>query len=304
MPDYELRSLQVEDDLAAITMLRNQYYKANGIDRRVSEDYIKQLFTYPDHQPEKDNAVLVQDGNIVAHIWLWQQTSARTIFDLVIHPDHPQDELGATLLQWAIERAREQGSDFVDAQRSYDDIEGIRFLRDNGFKPLGTYLGMELAPTVKLPDNSLPDGYLIKPYSEVKDLAMYAHIMNQSYGDLWGHMQGVSEEFMQKSFEEYKPDDVFLVFDAVGTIAGVGRIAYDHARTVYMVDAPGIVPAHRSPELYGAVLVYCLRRLRAIMQKSTHISLHSWGDFDSSVANFWRLGFENKRHVIGYRYYL
>ena len=303
MTDLQLRALHYPDDIPALVTLKNTYFEANNSERRVDEQGQKHFLSYPKHDPEKDNRLAEIDGDVVGYLWLWQQTAVRSVFDLVVHPAHDHSAIGSPLLQWAVERAREQGSQFVDAQRVIDDTEGISFLRAHGFKPLGTYMGMSLEPTVALPENKLPDGYSVKVYSEVKDIALYTDVMNRSYGDLWGHMSDVTEDVMAESFDEFKPNNIFLLFHGEA-IVGVGRIVYDHSRTVYWVDAPGIVPAHRSADVYKALLVYCLHRLRAIMQKSTRIGLHSWGDFDSSVANFWQLGFDCNRHVIGYRYYL
>ena len=300
------RQINVPEDLPALAALKNTYFQDRNLNRTTSAERQQQLMAYPGHDAANDNCLaLLDDGKtLVGHIWLWQQTAQRTVLDLTVHPRWTQHGVGQRLLEWGIRRAREQGSQYLDVQYPIALYEQIALVQQNGFNPLGTYLNASLPASVELPPLDWPEGYMLKPYSEVNDIGLYTQAMNRSYGDQWGHMSDVSEEYMAQSFEHYPPENVFLLFDAQAQICGVVRVQVDEANAAYAIDAPGLTPGHRQPELYRALLLYALHVLRNNQPSPAPISLDSWGDANASVATFWQLGFECKYHALGYRYYL
>lgn len=300
------RQLNVPGDLPALVALKNAFFEQRKLNRTTTVERQQQLMTYPGHNAARDNCVAVLDDDtmLVGHIWLWQQTSLRTTLDITVHPKWAQHGIGQRLLDWAVTRAREHGSAYLDAQYPISLPDEIARVQQNGFQPLGTYLNASLPAAVELPPLDWPAGYTLKPYSDVNDISLYTQAMNRCYGDQWGHMSDVSEDFMAQSFEHYPPQNVFLLFDTEEQVCGVVRVQVDEAHAAYAVDAPALTPDHRQPELYRALLLYALHVLRNNQPSPAPISLDSWGDANSSVAAFWQLGFECKYHAIGYRYYL
>lgn len=302
----EFRAFNFPDDLPLLVSLKNDYFQAHQIERVTDENKQRQLLSYPNHQPEKDNYVAIirePDLQVIGHIWTWQQTTTRSLLDLHVHPQWERREIGSRLVQWAIERAVSQNSKQLDTQIDINCLPELKFFKKHGFQPLGTYLHMHHRPNFPLPSFSMIDGYTIRTYADVRDLHLYTQAMNLSYGDLWGHMADVPETHVAKSLDFYSPDEIFLLFDAENTIAGMGRIHVDTNLKNCLIDVPGIVPKHRHSALYRAMLLYSLHAIYELTENPL-ITMDSWGDFDSTVNTFWELGFTVKQHSLGYSYYL
>ena len=304
MADVQFRLFNFPDDLPALVNLKNDYFKTYQIERVTDEEKQRQLLSYPAHKPNHDNYVATLNNELIGHIWVWQQTEARSVFDLHVHPNWTRQGIGTELVKWAIERSRQQGSQHLDSQVNVEHSIDIHFLHKQGLRPLGTYLSMELPVTVSLPEYQWSDNYYVKTYAEVDDISLYTQAMNGSYNDLWGHMVNVSEAFIAQSLTYYQPESIFLLFDAKDAIVGMGRILCDVENAKYVVDAPGIFPQHRSASLYRAILLHSLHVLRNQAKQPTNITMDSWGDFDYTVDLFWSLGFIVNKHILGFRYYL
>jgi hypothetical protein len=68
--------------------------------------------------------------------------------------------------------------------------------------------------------------------------------------------------------------------------------------TPSLIDAPGLVMAHRSAQNYQAVLAAALTKLEA----GSDVLLKSWGDDDGTIAAYSELGFvETKRTAMAWR---
>ena len=62
-----------------------------------------------------------------------------------------------------------------------------------------------------------------------------------------------------------------------------------------LIDAPGLIPTHRSAKNYQAVLASALTKL----EPGFKVSLNSWGDSDGTIMAYLELGFvEHKRTAI------
>jgi GNAT superfamily N-acetyltransferase len=103
----EFRQFAVPDDFPRLVELKNAYLADFG--RTTTEERQRFLLSLRDHDAAHDNRVVVhpEDPNwLIGHIWVWQQTQGRIVYDLVIHPDWQQQGLGSQLLQWAKQRAK------------------------------------------------------------------------------------------------------------------------------------------------------------------------------------------------------
>ncbi len=64
------------------------------------------------------------------------------------------------------------------------------------------------------------------------------------------------------------------------------------------IDAPGLVPEHRSERLYVALLLAACAELRSLRPRA--LELESWGDADETLAAYQALGFTVARHTTAY----
>ncbi len=307
----EARQFSVPDDFPRLVNLKNAYLANFG--RSTTEDRQRFLLSLRDHDAVKDNRVIVDPADsdrLIGYIWVWQQTQGRVVYELVIHPDWQRQGLGSQLIQWAVQRAIELKADHMDAQVNVTNPAEIRFVQKHHFRPLGTYLRMQLQPDVMLSSVEWPAGYDVRTYQQVQDLSTYAMLMNQGYGDLWGHARNVAADEHRKGLAHFDPEGIFLLFTKTGEAVGLGRVQLQSQTNVQdgshsnTVDVPGIIPAHRLPDLYRVLLLHSLHWMRDHMTEPGTIVMDSWGDFDSTVETFWQLGFEVEQHAIGYRLYL
>ena len=103
----EIRQFVVPDDFPRLVRLKNAYLAPYG--RTTTEDRQRFLLNLRDHDPVQDNRVIVDPHDVnqlIGHIWVWQQTQGRIVYELTIHPDWQRRGLGGLLLQWAIQRAK------------------------------------------------------------------------------------------------------------------------------------------------------------------------------------------------------
>ena len=307
----ESRQFAVPDDFPRLVELKNAYL--TDFERTTTEERQRFLLSLRDHDAVGDNRVIVHpdDPNqLIGYMWVWQQTRGRIVYELVIHPDWQGQGLGSQLLQWAIRRAKTLNADYIDAQVDVTNQAEIRFTQKHGFRPLGTYLRMDLLQDTPLPDLVLPDGYELRPYQQVQDIATYAMLMNQGYGDLWGHAKNVPVKEHRKGISNYDPEGIFLLYTTSGEAVGMGSAQLETQTSVQdgshtnTVNVPGVVPSHRQPDLYRALLLHSLHWVRDGMPAPGNILMDSWGDFDSTVDIFWQIGFTVKKHAVGYRLYL
>ncbi len=156
---------------------------------------------------------------------------------------------------------------------------------------------MRLVSTVELPQCALPSGYSLRQYNPTNDFSLLLDMYNCAFQGLWGHWQHVTLEEMNTILEaQTNPEDNFLLFTQNGEVVGTCRGEINEllskrrgAPTGYL-DAPGVVPEHRSKNLYLPLLLHVANRVRK--QARVDIEMESWGDDPQVLAQYQQVGFE------------
>lgn len=313
MTNLRLRQFHMPDDLARLAELKNIYWQYYQLDQTTTSEKQAFLVSLDNHSPQDDNRVIVHPENseqLIAHVWVWLQTSQRVVFDITVHPNWQRQGLGTRLLEWAIERANQLGANVIDHQISIDSAPERKFLRKNRFNPVGTFFNMRLAnPHIDAP--SLTHGYHVKTYAEINDLSLYTQLLNACYSDLWGHQTSATESDQAKWLDYYDLTGIMILITPEDEAIGIVRAqsseqvsSQDGTRNNNTVDAPGLVPAYRQPALYESLVRHGVAWLNTQMPTPQPITMLSWGDLNSTIDCYWRVGFEVVEHAIGYRYYL
>jgi len=304
MSEIIYRHFKYPDDLEALVHLKNTYFRHYQIDRVTDVEKQKRLLSYPGHEPERDNYVAVVPGNydLLAHIWLWEQSAGRFLYDLHVHPDWERKTIGTNLLHKSFEHVRAHGGKHLDTQVSDKNTAHLQFCQKMGFRQAGSYFHMVLDSETKLPDLTEFREFTIRSYSAIDDIYVYTRVMNEAYGDLWGHMSNVSTDLVAKSLDYFDPDCIYFLFDGEDNPSGFARIHYSEDDGICMIDAPGVLPDYRSPDLYRYLVIYSVHQLKSRMKTAQDITMDSWGDFDSTLTMFRDIGFISRQHKIGFRY--
>ncbi|MFF9347725.1 GNAT family N-acetyltransferase [Streptomyces sp. NPDC014734] len=135
------------------------------------------------------DTVLVLDpaGRLAARAWVDRRS------EVDVHPDHRGRGLGAALLGWTLERARQAGSARVVQTVADADTDAVALLRAHGYEPLVTAWLLEFVmsagPTVPRP----PAGITVRPFRAGDGPAV--HVLVQDAFDEWQERRQAYEEW-------------------------------------------------------------------------------------------------------------
>jgi GNAT superfamily N-acetyltransferase len=234
------------------------------------------------HNPFSDRFVLELTGQFIGYGWIGGDRPDRNDCWIGVHPEHRRKGYGKMLLERILERASKRNAGGLMAYLP-GDKPALEFARQTGFEVQGYFRKLYLPAETPRRSAMMPDGWKLEPYSESSDVERYARILDASYADLWGHGLA-STEVMQTMLSTLEPQDTFLVVDANESDVGCAGITKGNPQ---LIDAPGLIPTHRSAQNYQAVLAYVLTKL----EPGFEVILNSWGDSDETMATYTELGF-------------
>jgi GNAT superfamily N-acetyltransferase len=248
---------------------------------------------FRNHDPASDRFVLELAEQIIGCAWIAGDRPDRTDCWLCVALKHRRKGHGSQLLKRILERASQRNASGLMAYLPGRE-PALEFARHSGFEVKGYFRELHLPTETGRTSVMLPNGWKLEPYSESLDVERYAAILDASYADLWGHGLA-STEVMQTMLSTLEPQDTFLVIDANGLDVGCAGLTRGNPQ---WIDAPGLLPMHRSAKNYQAVLATVLNKL----EPGFEVRLNSWGDSDEAVAAYLELGFiESKRAAIAGR---
>ncbi|MEZ4736788.1 MAG: GNAT family N-acetyltransferase [Caldilineaceae bacterium] len=318
---WRIRLLNPEKDFAALLALRRELEALEPTDGDTSEAGLRATFKWRNHDPAQDRWVATapdEPDNFIAYAWVYAQSHERVVTLVRVHPAWRRQGLGSDLLAHTLERARQYGATHVTGACWQTAPEAHQFLTHHDFAPVGHNRFFHAPPDVPLPDPVWPDGYTVRNFAEVQDLALLVKVCNRAYHDMWGHAENVPgavdeerlAEGMRNSPAHYNPESMFIAFAPDGDVAGIcfGRIYGDEnndpttGRPKQVVDSPGVVPEHRHMELQRPLTLTAMHWLRATAGVGP-IQLHTYGDQEIAVAIYHALGFvlDPNSHLIEYR---
>jgi GNAT superfamily N-acetyltransferase len=248
---------------------------------------------FRNHDPTTDRFVLEDTDQIIGYAWIGGDRPDRSDCWLCIAPEHRRKGHGKKLLERILERASERNACGLMAYLP-GEKPALEFANQTGFEIQGFFRELRLPAETGRESATLPNGWKLGPYSESLDVERYATILDASYADLWGHGL-TSPEVMQAMLSTLEPQDTFLVLDANGFDVGCAGITKGNPQRI---DAPGLIPTHRSTQNYQAVLATVLNKL----EPGFEVLLNSWGEGNETIASYLELGFiETERTAIGGR---
>jgi GNAT superfamily N-acetyltransferase len=248
---------------------------------------------FRNHDPTTDRFVLEDADQIIGYAWIAGDRPDRTDCWLCIAPEHRRRGHGKMLLERILERASQRQAGGLMAYLP-GNKPALEFANQTGFEIKGYFRELRFPTETARRSVKLPNGWKFEPYSKFLDVDRYATILDASYADLWGHGLA-SAEVMQAMLSRLEPQDTFLVVDANGLDVGCAGITKGNPQ---LIDAPGLIPTHRSAQNYQTVLATVLNKL----EPGFEVMLNSWGDSDETISAYLEFGFEEtKRTAIAWR---
>ena len=263
-----------------------------------TEEEQRSLAELPGHAPTQDTWVAVADGSDVflgyVDVWRPPETPSATL-SLTVHPEYRGQGIGQALLERAEDRARSLGGAALEVYAPPEDEQTLNWLKKRGFTLGGAYRSL----TVELdevPNPSLPPGFTLHSYDDIWDETVLARAIEQGHDGLFGH-NAVTEAGLETLLEAFDFENILLLFDAKDEAAGYCKFAPLEEGEGYL-DAPGVVPEHRHPNLYRALVTAALQQLQ--VQGVDAVTLESWGDSDEVIAAYETLGFAVEHTLLGF----
>ena len=238
--------------------------------------------------------------NLIAHASFFKQAATPYAeFTLTIHPNNRDQELVKSLLDVVTQEAKSQHASYLYALIDSKNPYLHEVLLGQGFKLKRGYHAMEMALATSFPEPIFPEGFHLRTYDQVNDINVIIEIVNKGFSDLPGHKVADSKNISWVN--EQPHDSIFLLFDNQGKIIGTtGTVILEDGSG--RIDAGGLVPEYRTPDLYRSLALVALDY--AVKNGCKKVKLESWGDYESTIDVYKKLGFEITIHELGYRFNL
>jgi mycothiol synthase len=308
-PSFCVRSFQNPHDLFRLLRLLDEAEIADQLGEDISEAAIQEQLEAPRHDPDRDRFVVEHPDDshvLIGQSSIWTATTDTNDLvaelSLIVHPLWRRRGIGATLLQHSLARIQQLGASLARIYANPQHISAVRFLEAHQFHPVSAYTEMRADTLVAM--RPAPDGFVIQSYATVNHAPTLVAAYNTCYAHQLGHHQ-VTADDVERSLSHLDPHGLFLMFTAATQrLVGVCRSAHHPQRSARngqstgYIDAPGIVPDYRTPDLYGALLLHAAQWLQRHDQV---LELESWGDAPETIALYQTLGFTILHQQIAYQ---
>ncbi|QBD76096.1 GNAT family N-acetyltransferase [Ktedonosporobacter rubrisoli] len=309
----QLRHFDVDRDLPGLVQLQTIIEEADQTGEDVSEETLKAQLHLPGHDPAQDGWVATiahEQEQIIGFgtVWKVPQNAHADIY-VGVHPAWRRQGIGGKLLQHILQRAQALSSQHILAYANIRHQDALAFLHKRAFAPVASYTLMRLAAEKQVPQAEWPAGYTIRQYRPEADFPLLLDMYNRAFQGLWGHWEHVTAEALHGILEQENPAGIFLLITQSGEVVGTCRgemsehLSTKRGKETGYLDAPGIVPAHRSTKLYLSQLLYAAHWVRTqASQTPIDIELESWGDDPQVLSEYQQAGFEKVEQQVIHRW--
>lgn len=300
----------MDEDLPHLVQLLTEIEQVDHAGEDTSEETLKAQLTLPGHDPLQDRWVVTSSNSEqmigFSTVWKIPENNYADIY-VAVRPEWRRQGIGSELLQRIVTRAQiyHPRDILVSADAQNESVKD--FLRKRAFLPIATYTAMQLASVVDLPQSRLPTGYTLRVYNPANDFPLLLDMYNQAFQGLWGHWEHVTAENLHGMLAEMNPEGIFLLFTQDGEVVGTCRgeisepLSKQRGTPTGYLDAPGVVPGHRSENLYLPQLLYIAHWTRE-QERNVPIEIQSWGDDPQVLAQYQQVGFEKMYQQDIYRW--
>ena len=309
-PHIHFRHFDVDTDLPRLVQLLTRIEQVDHAGEDTSEETLKVQLTLPGHDPVQDRWVVTASNNeqLIGYSSVWKvpENNYADIY-VAVHPDWRRQGIGSELLQRIVTRAQTHHPQDILVSADAQNQVVKDFLHKRAFLPISAYTAMRLASTVDLPQAVLPIGYTLRVYDPVNDFSLLLKMYNRAFQGLWGHWEHVKAENLHEWLEGMNPDGIFLLFTQTGDVVGTCRgeisepLSKQRGTRIGYLDAPGVVPEHRSENLYLPQLLHIANWVRE-QERDVAIEIDSWGDDPQVLAQYQQVGFERTHQQDIYRW--
>lgn len=294
-PDENLLPLQ-----RLLTAVEN--HDQDGED--VSEEALRQQLTWNNYDPRLDSWIVENPnklGDLIGYASIAGRAGTRCTVYTAVHPEWRRRGLGSRLLDRVIQRGQETGAAHFIVYANAQNEGATAFLRGRRYTCVGDSWILHALPNQPFAEPVWSFDFRMCCYTEVQNPTLLAEIMNQCYGDMWGHSQNekaTTPEGVADMLSTYrKPEHIFLAFAPNGNAAGL--CFGTPGEVVHVIDSPGVAPAYRHLQLQRPLLLSVTRHLQSHQAKA--IQLLSYGDDEETIAIYQDVGFQLDAQYVAFQ---
>ncbi|GEM46619.1 hypothetical protein DC3_22540 [Deinococcus cellulosilyticus NBRC 106333 = KACC 11606] len=207
--------------------------------------------------------MLKVEGQPAGAIWVSAPYEGVSQFWMYLLPEHRGKKLAQKLWAQVQEQAKTKESHALEAYRPSEKWLAEKALA-LGFQEAGAY---HLLSWPAPPQKALPEGFEIQSYAEVQKDDLLLKMLETAYAGQHGH-QIPTPETVELLLESVSPEHIFLLKHQEECI-GITRL--EMWEGTHVLDAPGLVPAFRTPEL-------ALALVSQVSQNLQGFQMSSWGE--------------------------
>jgi GNAT superfamily N-acetyltransferase len=216
------------------------------------------------------DTLLIHDraGELAAWAWVNRRS------EVDVHPRHRGRGLGASLLDWAEERARWAGDERLVQTVPDDDTNAVALLRSRGYERLVTSWLLEFA----MPDEptlpELPAGISVRPFLPGDEHA--AHVLIEDAFDEWQSRRKPYEEWARHTVERptFAPAMSGLAFTDGQLVGAVISLDLPEADGGY-IEQLAVHRDHRNRGIARLLLLHAFRAFHGQGHRTCTLWTHS-----------------------------
>lgn len=234
---------QGDEGLAALVELINQSNKAEGINREVVPEYVRQFINRPDVElvqlwENSEGLLLAAVTFRVLTLHIAEGHSLDVQLLLNVHPAGRGQGLEKQLIAWSVEWTRRFGKErnlpaWMSWRIEQGKTEQRDWLESSGFEIVRYFFTMEHLLAEPLPASELPPGFILRDSASTNPQA-WADLYNNSFIDHWHHHAiTVREVEHETTNPTYQPE---IDLAAVGPDGSYAALCYCRINPGEMAD--------------------------------------------------------------------
>lgn len=303
-PEGSIRAFDATRDIAAVAALLNRNAQAFGASS-MTDDELRRYLDLSERDPARDRWIaLATDGTCVGFAGIYMPPETPCVeLTLAVATNGQCRSMRQPLLERALNRARELGAESALTYLPPADESTAGFLRDHGFQIVDGYRSFVWEASAPVRPPSLPQGFRLRPYSQVQRPADLIEADNRCYLGLWGH-KAATETSTRQLLEALPSDGILLLYDDDNAIVGCIKATEIHSpRTASddptgYLDGPGIVPRLRGGRRHADLALAGLHWLSE--RGHQHVLMETWGESAEAVRHYEAIGFRHTAEELAF----
>ena len=297
--DIDIRGFEWED-LDSVAYLFNRISGANGTEKELDSQTVRQNLSVPSVSPESNLRLAVKGTDIIGyHLLSPEPLIGRAVVAGGALPEFRDSGILRRLLNDSVGRARSLGVRAVHIQTALDAQDDRRLLESEGFVKIKEFWQMRWEGS-ELPPLNLRQGFHLKSFELDRDEAMLTELQNTAFGENWGFSPNTVDQIAARVRTKISPPEgIIFIMDGENAAAynWTQRIQNDHGH-VGFVAMTGVHPDYRGNGLGTAIVVSGMEHLVSRGVNAVELEV----DAENTPARelYLKLGYRRVHHSVWY----